>query len=83
MVYRLSQLEMREMSGTLLQVSGAGHAPATLVDDALTRVHEAAELRLAVFVNLRELDLAHGHALLEKVQLETVPAEFNAHLWTI
>ena len=53
--------QVSEMSGTFSHVSGAGLTSRQTVDDALTRVHEAAELRASALHHFRKPDATFRH----------------------
>ena len=63
-VDRLGEVDVSEVSGALGHATGAGLATRGAVDDALPRVHEAAEFGSTPLHNFWELDtsVGHGHA---------------------
>ena len=81
-VDRLGEVDVSEVSGALGHATGAGLATRGAVDDALPRVHEAAQFGSASFVNFRELDasVGHGHsAYLFGAENAELDALYGAH----
>lgn len=69
---RLGEFQMRKVSWTVIQCSGTSVTASSLVDNTLTRIHQAPDLRLSIVIDFAVGDLPDRHLTLNEKEIKYI-----------